>query len=213
MQFTHVVSAMVAAGILAACGSDSTAPGQQLASVEVQPRDATLQLFALWPHMHQLATSRRGDEIQVTGVWSSSDTSKVSARLTGGAVAGIVVAAVAIGQARISDTVRVNGVTMVGTSDVTVVESSPFGGVTATTGAIFTPQLTTITRGGATGTVTWTFQGEPHTVTWDSQPPGAQVEDIPASSSTTVARDFTVPGEYEYHCAIHTGMTGSLLVQ
>jgi plastocyanin len=208
MRFAHAASAVGAAVILAACGSDSTSPGSQLATVDVQPRDATLQVFALWPHMHQHALSRVGLEIKSAGVWSSSDASRVTSDLTSGAIAGI-----AIGVARIADTVTVNGVTVVGTSDVTVVANSPLGGVTATTSAIFTPQLMTITRGGATGTVTWTFQGEQHTVTWDSQPPGAAVDDIPASSSTSVSRDFTVAGEYEYHCSIHAGMTGSILVQ
>lgn len=102
---------------------------------------------------------------------------------------------------------------MSGTSQVTVTDASATGAVTATSTVAFTPQLMTVTRGGATGTVTWTFEAVQHTVTWDSQPPGAAVADIPASSNTAVARDFTVAGTYEYHCSIHSGMTGSLLVQ
>jgi plastocyanin len=194
--------------LVVGCGGDATSSQPELASVDVQPRDATLQVGALWPHMHQTAHNRVGVEIKATGAWSSSDASKVSTNIATGAIAGI-----AIGVARITDAVTVHGVTINATSDVTVVESSPTGGVTATTSAIFTPQLMTITRGGTAGTVTWTFQGEPHTVTWDSQPPGAVVADIPASSSTVIARDFTIPGEYEYHCSIHSGMTGSILVQ
>ena len=209
LRVARTMAGLTAAALLLACGGDSTSPPQEeLASVDVQPRDATLRLFALWPHMHQHAVSRTGLEIKSTGVWSSSDASKVSVDPSTGAMTGV-----AIGSAVVTDAVTFNGVTMSGSSQVTVTEASATGAVTATTSAAFTPQLMTITRGGATGTVTWTFQAEPHTVTWDSQPPGAVVADIPVSSSTSVARDFSIAGTYEYHCSIHSGMTGSLLVQ
>jgi plastocyanin len=205
----RTMAVLTSVSLLLACGGDSTSPSQEvLATVDVQPRDATLRLFALWPHMHQHALSRTGVEIKTTGVWSSSDAAKVSVDPGTGAMTGV-----AVGSAIVTDEVTFNGVTMSATSLVTVTEASNLGTVTATTSAIFTPQLMTVSRGGATGTVTWTFQGEPHTVTWDSQPPGADVADIPVSSSTSVARDFTIAGTYEYHCNIHSGMTGSLLVQ
>lgn len=85
--------------------------------------------------------------------------------------------------------------------------------MTATVSAAFTPQLRSVVRAGSAATVTWNFEAEPHTVTWDSQPPRANVANIAVSSGMSVSRDFTVPGEYEYHCSIHAGMTGSLLVQ
>jgi plastocyanin len=202
-------AALISVALLLACGGDSTSPGQEeLASVDVQPRDATLRLFAVWPHMHQLAVSRRGLEINTGGVWSSSDATKVSVDRTTGAMTGV-----AVGTAVVTDSVTFNGVTMSASSQVTVTEASNTGTVTATTSAAFTPQLMTIGRGGATGTVTWAFQAEPHTVTWDSQPPGATVADIPVSSNTSVSRDFTIAGTYEYHCNIHSGMNGSILVQ
>jgi plastocyanin len=208
LSVARTSAGIIAAVLLLACGGDSTSPQEELASVDVQPRDATLRLFAVWPHMHQHAVSRTGVEIKTTGVWSSSEPAKVSVDPGTGAMTGV-----AVGSAIVTDAVTFNGVTMSASSQVTVTEASATGSVTATTSAAFTPQLMTITRGGATGTVTWVFQGVPHTVTWDSQPPGAAVADIPASSSTSVARDFSIPGTYEYHCSIHSGMTGSLLVQ
>jgi plastocyanin len=209
LRVARTLAGISAVALLLACGGDSTAPDQQeLASVDVQPRDATLRFFAVWPHMHQHAVGRTGLEIKTPGVWSSSDASVVSVDQSTGTIT-----AVAAGSATITDAVTVNGVTKSGSSQVVVTEASNTGAVTATVAAAFTPQLMTVTRGGATGTVTWTFQAEQHTVTWDSQPPGATVADIAVSSSTSVARDFTVPGTYEYHCSIHSGMTGSLLVQ
>jgi plastocyanin len=125
-----------------------------------------------------------------------------------GAIAGI-----AIGTAVARSTVTYNGVTEIGEANITVVAPSDTGSVAATVSAVFTPQLRSVTLSGSPATVTWNFAAEPHTVTWDSQPPGAAVADIPASSGAAVSRQFTIAGEYEYHCAIHTGMTGSLLVQ
>jgi plastocyanin len=48
-------------------------------------------------------------------------------------------------------------------------------------------------------------------VTWDSQP--GSVADIDATSSASVARDFTVAGTYHYHCSIHPQMVGVVNVQ
>jgi plastocyanin len=211
MQLNRIVRALAAtisAAALLACGGDSTSSRQELASVDVQPRDASLMLFALWPHMHQHAVDRVGVEIKSTGAWSSSDASIVSVDPSTGALT-----ANAVGSADVTDQVTFNGVTESGVSHVTVVAQADTGTVTATISAAFTPQLKTVARSGATASVTWVFEAEPHTVTWDSQPPGANVENIPASSNSSATVGFTVAGTYEYHCAIHAGMTGSLLVQ
>lgn len=210
-NISSIVRAASAAALIVSslsCGGDSTSPQEQVASVDVQPRDAVLFQFALWPHMHQTAHNRAGLEIKTQGVWASSNAAKVSVDPSSGAITGVDT-----GSAVVTASVTVGGVTKTGSSLVTVVEPSNIGGVTATTSAAFTPQLMTVTRNGAAATVTWTFQGVAHTVTWDSQPAGASIANIDASSSTAISRDFTVAGAYEYHCTIHSGMTGSLLVQ
>jgi plastocyanin len=96
---------------------------------------------------------------------------------------------------------------------VSVVDASSTGGITATATLFFSPQLRAVELSGAPATVSWTFQNVAHTVTWDSQPAGAAVADIPATSDGSVARELTVVGEYSYHCSIHPAMTGSILVQ
>lgn len=211
MQLNRIVRALTAAisvAALLACGGDSTSSREELASVDVQPRDATLMLFALWPHMHQTAVNRVGAEIKSTGVWSSSDASIVSVDPSTGALT-----ANAVGTADVTDRVSFNGVTESGVSHVTVVATSAAGAVGATPALAFTPQLITVDRQGATATVTWNFGSVAHTVTWDSEPSGASVENIPVSSNSSAAVAFAVAGTYEYHCDIHPGMTGSLLVQ
>lgn len=198
------------AALLLACGGDTTAARNDFSTVAVTPADAVIFAFAVWPHMHQIATHRRGDPVTgpVKVSWSSSDPSSVAVDASTGTITGV-----ANGTAEIEATVTAEGVTHTGSSMVTVVDPSAAGAVTATTAAKFTPQLITVARAGSAATVTWTFQSVAHTVTWDSQPAGASVADIPATSGASVARDFTVPGEYEFHCTIHSGMSGSVLVQ
>jgi len=201
-------SATAIAAALLACGSDSTSSRDVLTSVDVQPRDPVLTIFALWPHMHQHAVGRRGAEIKASGVWSSSDESIVSVDRSTGALT-----ANAIGTADVTDAVTVDGVTESGVSHVTVVATTATGSVAATSTMVFTPQLLTVDRGGAAATVTWNFGSVGHTVTFDSQPPGAAVADVDELSSTSASRDLTVAGIYEYHCSVHPSMTGTIFVQ
>jgi len=91
--------------------------------------------------------------------------------------------------------------------------NTPPGTVTAESSLKFSPSSVTVTRSGGTATVTWVFQSVAHTVTWDTQPSGGAVADIPATSGASVARDFTVVGPYTYHCSIHPFMTGMVIVQ
>ena len=78
--------------------------------------------------------------------------------------------------------------------------------VTATTGLTFDPSAVTIPAGD---TIYFTFQGVQHNVKFDTQGnPG----DVPTTASTTVKRQFTTAGTYDYHCSIHPQMTGSITV-
>lgn len=71
----------------------------------------------------------------------------------------------------------------------------------------FIPANLTVAAGT---TVTFTFESVTHTVTFTTA--GAPA-DIPASSNTSVTRMFSTPGTYNFHCSIHTYMTGSVTVQ
>jgi plastocyanin len=94
----------------------------------------------------------------------------------------------------------------------TSVDKTP-GTVTATSSLQFTPSTVTVTQNGGSATVTWIFQNVAHTVHWDTQPVGATVANIDATSSASVGRDFSVTGTYTYHCSIHPQMTGTVIVQ
>jgi plastocyanin len=140
--------------------------------------------------------------------WTSSDVTKATVDPTSGVVTGV-----ANGSSTITASITAGSVTHTGSTQVSVVTPTASGSVTATSGLAFTPHSVTIGRSGGTGTVTWTFQNVAHTVTWDSQPTGAAVADIGATSSTDVPRNFTVAGTYQYHCSIHSNMSGVVVVQ
>lgn len=73
---------------------------------------------------------------------------------------------------------------------------------------IFTPKTVAIQAGGS---VTWTFGGLGHTVTFESTT-GAPAS-IAEAYSTAVSRTFITPGNYTYNCQIHAGMSGKIVVR
>jgi plastocyanin len=72
----------------------------------------------------------------------------------------------------------------------------------------FNPSSLTINAGD---TVIWTNQDSfSHTVTSDS---GSELKSSSFSSGGTYNHIFTTAGTYDYHCAIHTMMKGTIIVQ
>ena len=70
----------------------------------------------------------------------------------------------------------------------------------------FSPASVTVAVGGF---VTWTnSDGTTHTVTFDSGPNCGSL-----GSGVVQTAQFTVAGTYPYHCAIHSSMKGSVVVQ
>ena len=60
---------------------------------------------------------------------------------------------------------------------------------------------------GTTVTWTWNSGGTQHNVTFPDASSGDK------SGGATYTRQFTTPGTFSYHCTLHPGMTGSVLVQ
>ena len=86
----------------------------------------------------------------------------------------------------------------------------PANTVAATPNLVFTPNPLTIASGGS---VTFAFGAVGHNVTFDA--PGAGTPaDIPGvNSGVSIQRTFAAPGTYRFHCTIHPGMAGSVVVQ
>jgi plastocyanin len=140
--------------------------------------------------------------------WTSSDVTKATIDPSSGVATGI-----ANGTTTITATITSGSVTHSGTAQLVVSTPPSTQTVTAAASLSFNPHSVTVGRSGGSASVTWAFQSVAHTVTWDSQPVGANVADIPATSSANVARTFTVAGTYTYHCSIHSNMSGIVVVQ
>ncbi len=72
----------------------------------------------------------------------------------------------------------------------------------------FSPATLTIKEGD---TVTWTNNDNaPHTITSDSD---SEIDSSPFENGQTFSHTFSQAGTYKYHCAVHTGMRGEVVVQ
>jgi plastocyanin len=79
--------------------------------------------------------------------------------------------------------------------------------VFATTGNVFTPSTLTVARGT---TVTFTFQATTHNVIFAGVA-GAPAN-IPNTANSGVQRLFSTAGTFGYDCSLHSGMTGTVIV-
>ena len=200
----------VAAAILACGGSgSSTGPTAVFTSVVVSPSSPSVNVGATTT-LTAAAKDQNGNAFigASAATWTSSDVTKATVDATTGVVTGV-----ANGSSTITASITSGSVTHTGTQVLTVSTPSSTAGVTATSSLAFTPHSVTILRAGGTGAVTWTFESVAHTVSWDSQPPGAAVAGIGSTMSAQVSLNFTVPGTYNYHCSIHPTMTGLVVVQ
>lgn len=73
----------------------------------------------------------------------------------------------------------------------------------------FNPDKVVIAVGG---TVSWDFGSLEHTVTFDGGSAGTP-PNIPGAYSTSVRRDFAAKGNFKFHCTIHSGMSGEVVVR
>jgi hypothetical protein len=86
----------------------------------------------------------------------------------------------------------------------------PGNTVAATVGLAFTPNSLSINAGE---NVTFAFSSVAHNVTFDT-PDAATPADIPGNNSNvSIQRAFSTAGTYRYHCTIHPGMAGSIVVR
>jgi len=80
--------------------------------------------------------------------------------------------------------------------------------VASSAGTTFDPEQVTITRNGS---VPWSFGELTHNVNFGSTA-GAPAN-IGNTTNAQVSRTFATAGTFPYRCTLHSGMTGSVVVQ
>lgn len=187
-------------------GGGTGVPTPVFTTLSVSPTSATLagapgsttQLTATPEDQNGHAMSGLGSP-----TWASSDESV--ATVDG---SGLVTSVAVGGPVTITASLTASSVTKQGTSSITVTDIPDDANVTATTSDTFSPGSVDIRAGG---TVTWAFQSVNHTVTFDNRTSDTP-DDIPSTANASVSRTFSTPGTYPYHCTIHAGMSGTVVV-
>lgn len=201
-----VVAAMIACG---GSSNDTTGPTPVFTSVTVGPTSPAVSPGSTIA-MTATAMDQNGHAMSglPAATWTSSDETKATIDAESGVASGV-----ANGSTTITATIVSGSITHSGTAQLVVSTPPPTGSVTAAASLSFNPHSVTIGRSGGTGSITWTFESVAHTVTFDNEPAGANVADIPATQSASIVRNFTVAGTYNYHCTIHSNMSGVIVVQ
>ena len=86
----------------------------------------------------------------------------------------------------------------------------PAGTVNALPSLAFNPRTATINVGQ---TITFEFGAVAHNVIFDDRVGATPADIVGNNVNTTAVRTFTAAGTYNYHCNIHPGMAGVVVVR
>jgi plastocyanin len=189
---------------LAACGGGGddggTAPAV-FTTLAVSPTSANLLVGGTQTITPTARDQNGGTMSGLTAVTYTTGSQAIATVTNAGVVSGV-----AVGTTAITVSGTIGTVTKTATVNVSVIVPGATASVDATLSSQFSPPTAFITRNG---TVTWTFAMQ-HNVTFDGA--GAPA-DIPNTTTGSVSRTFPNAGTFAYHCTIHAGMTGSVVVQ
>lgn len=192
--------------VLVACGGSygsSTSSGPALvvqavggASLSI-PVGGTVQLQAL-QRSGADAYGGGGTLTQVSASWSSANPAAATVDGNG------LVRGVAAG----SSAIAASAAGMTGSATVTVGSATAAFTIDWNLSAQSTPVTTTVAAGTS---VQWRASDTTHSVVADSAPPPNSV--TITGGTTSAPQTITAKGSYPYHCGIHPGMHGTLIVQ
>lgn len=192
-----IVAGLSLTALVAGCGGSDPVSTTTVAAVQI-----TTSLGTLRPgqtsQFTATAVNGLGNPIANAGAvtWASLNANVISVNSSGLATAG------AAGTTSITATVQ--GVQ--GTRVVTVLPVGA-GAIVTMPGNSFIPFEVTIKVGEQ---VFFEFPQSIHNVIFDNRPGAPQ--DIQQTRNVTVARTFSVAGQFPYDCTLHPGMTGSVRV-
>lgn len=201
-----------AAVVIAGCGGGGDGgggpgPNPTVASVAVTPTSAQATSVCGEVSFSAQPRDAQGNNLSRNVSWTSSN----AAAVVMSSNAGPASAAIGIGAGSSDITASADGVTSNPAVRVTVAAAGAAPAseqVSATANNLYSPRCVRIAAGGS---VTWSF-AIPHDVDFDgtTQPTGGN---IPQTNSGTQSRTFPTAGQYPYHCNLHPGMNGRVIVQ
>jgi len=183
-------------------GGGGTGPTPVFTSLTLAPTNPSVTVGGSTT-LTATAKDQSGNSMSGLQLTYTSATTSIATVTNGGVVTGV-----ALGSSEITATGTIGSVTQTAKVTVTVAAPSASASVAATADLKFDPSTVTITAGGV---VTWTFALQ-HNVTFDD-PQLVQNGNIGNTSSGSVARTFPTAGTYNYHCTLHSGMSGQVKVQ
>jgi plastocyanin len=204
--FSGTAAMLIMAGSGVGCGGGDGGSGLEppvLTTVEVTPAAATLFTVAPGNTVALSVAALDQNGATMTGADApsfSSGNSAVADVSDDGTVTGVTA-----GTTEITASVVADGVTKTGTSSLTV-QAAPANAQVAAPQFAFQPTTVDVQAGGG---VTWTFGPIPHDVTFTSA--GAPAN-IPVLENGSAMRLFPNNGTFDYMCAIHPTMLGTVRV-
>jgi plastocyanin len=199
-----IATLLIGAGAGAGCSDGGSGPGSGvLTTVEVTPASPTLFTVAPGNTVVLAVVAKDQDGGVMSGAGAPTFSSANDAVANVG-TDGTVTAAGA-GTTEITASVTAGGVSKSGTTTISVEVAGASKSVIAPEFE-FQPATVDVSAGG---TVTWSFEGIHHTVTFTTA--GAP-EDVPLLQDGSATRTFPNNGVFEYRCSIHTSMAGVVRV-
>ena len=184
-------------------GGPPPPPDKIFTTLEITPTTAALYDVAPAKTVRLTVVAKDQNGVPMNGADEASFSSANDAVATVDALGTVTGAAP--GTAAITASLTIAGITRPAVSTVTVQAAAAAATVAAPAFA-YEPATVDVRAGGS---VFWAIGSVPHTVTFST--PGAPA-DIPKSQEGSVSRAFPANGVFQYHCTLHSGMTGTVRV-
>ncbi len=210
LRFTMAI-VLTCAAFAAGCGGSGDGggggttepPPAVLTTVEVTPGTASLFTASPGNTVVLIVVAKDQYGTPITNIASTSFSSQNGSIATVGNDG--TVSAAGAGVAQVTASVTAGGVTRSGATTVTV-QVAPAAATVTAPSLSFLPGIADISVGG---NVTWTIGAIHHNVTFGSPAAPAGIDEL---TNASASRTFPAKGIFDYSCAFHAGMNGTVRV-